>query len=524
MKKTLYVLCLILISVSVMAQYDNTLFDAVPSDYKKASLSYAKTITKEDLKKHLLVLASDSLEGRETGELGQKKAAAYIKNHFQNQLNIPPIAELERGYYQPFPLSIKPPNGASLSVNGKVHNFQSDFYYFGRFEDQKITGEEVVFLGYGIDDKIYSNYKGQDIEDKILLIFDGVPKKIKKKNKSKAWMANWRIKIDLASKMGAKALLIIDEEFDANSEKLSHYIEKPYVKLATDSAENNIPVFYIRPEIAKTILNKSDEDYNKLYKKSQKKPSSEVLQCNIALDVKRTEKKVSSENVLGFIEGTDKKEEIIVLTAHYDHLGKINDKIFYGADDDGSGTAALMELAEAFSKAKEEGKGPRRSILIMPVAGEEKGLLGSRYYTEFPVFPLENTVVNLNIDMIGRLDPEHEGNPNYIYLIGSDKLSTELHLLSEETNRVYSKLELDYTYNDENDPNRYYYRSDHWNFAKNEIPVIFYFNGVHEDYHKETDTVDKIDFEKMEKITRLIFHTAWEVANREERISLDITQ
>jgi Zn-dependent M28 family amino/carboxypeptidase len=160
-------------------------------------------------------------------------------------------------------------------------------------------------------------------------------------------------------------------------------------------------------------------------------------------------------------------------------------------------------------------------MLFMAVSGEEKGLLGSAYYAENPVFPLNNTVCDLNIDMIGRLDEKHEKTPDYIYLIGSDKLSSELHKISELANKTYTQLELDYTYNDEKDKNRYYYRSDHYNFAKKGIPVIFYFNGVHADYHKETDETEKINFEKMEKITRLVFFTAWELANRKERIAVD---
>jgi Zn-dependent M28 family amino/carboxypeptidase len=172
--------------------------------------------------------------------------------------------------------------------------------------------------------------------------------------------------------------------------------------------------------------------------------------------------------------------------------------------------------------AKKEGHGPKRSMLFMTVSGEEKGLLGSEYYADNPVFPLENTVVDLNIDMIGRIDENHAPDSNYVYIIGSDKLSTELHALSEETNKTYAGIEFDYTYNDENDPNRFYYRSDHYNFAKNNIPVIFYFTGVHEDYHQPTDTVDKIMFQKMEKIARLIFHTAWEIANRDERLKVDV--
>ena len=229
-----------------------------------------------------------------------------------------------------------------------------------------------------------------------------------------------------------------------------------------------------------------------------------------------------SENVLAFIPGSEKPEEIIVLSAHYDHVGTDKDgNVYNGADDDGSGTVSLLEVAQAFQQAVRDGNGPKRSILFLHVTGEEIGLYGSRYYTENPVYPLENTVCNLNSDMVGRIDPDKKDSPNYIYLIGSDKLSQELHNLSEEVNEKYTQLELDYTYNDENDPNRFYYRSDHYNFAKHNIPIIFYFNGVHEDYHKITDTPDKIEYDLMAKRAQLIFQTAWEVANRDSRITAD---
>jgi Zn-dependent M28 family amino/carboxypeptidase len=223
------------------------------------------------------------------------------------------------------------------------------------------------------------------------------------------------------------------------------------------------------------------------------------------------------------IKGSEKPNEYVVVSSHLDHIGiTANGEINNGADDDGSGTVALLEIAEAFKKAKDAGNGPRRSIVFLHVTGEEKGLLGSQYYTDVePIFPLDQTVANLNIDMIGRIDPNREGDRNYIYLIGSDKLSTELHELSEEMNTKYADIELDYTYNDENDPNRFYYRSDHYNFAKNNIPIIFYFNGTHADYHKPSDTPDKINYDLLQNRSRLIFHTAWEVANREERVIVD---
>ncbi|MDO5970057.1 M28 family metallopeptidase [Flavivirga aquimarina] len=230
-----------------------------------------------------------------------------------------------------------------------------------------------------------------------------------------------------------------------------------------------------------------------------------------------------SENVLAYIKGTEKPDEVIVISAHLDHIGvSKNGDINNGADDDGSGTVAIMEIAEAFKIASEKGHGPRRSILFLHVTAEEIGLFGSRYYTDVdPVFPLENTIANLNIDMIGRIDKKHEANRNYLYLIGSDKLSKELHNISEAVNKKYFNMKFDYTYNKDDDPNRFYYRSDHYNFAKHNIPVIFYFNGTHADYHKPSDTPDKIQYDLLETRARLIFHTAWELANRDERVKVD---
>ncbi len=228
-----------------------------------------------------------------------------------------------------------------------------------------------------------------------------------------------------------------------------------------------------------------------------------------------------SENVVAFIQGSKWPDEYVILSAHYDHIGIKGDTIFNGADDDGSGTVALLEIAQAFNIAKAKGIGPKRSLVFLHVTGEEIGLFGSKYYTENPLFPLEQTVCNLNTDMIGRIEPNKVGNDNYIYLIGSDKLSQELHDVSEQVNDKFMQMELDYTFNEENDPNRFYYRSDHYNFAQKNIPIIFYFNGVHQDYHKPSDTPDKIHYPLLAKRTQLIFHTAWEVANREGRIHAD---
>lgn len=228
-----------------------------------------------------------------------------------------------------------------------------------------------------------------------------------------------------------------------------------------------------------------------------------------------------SENIWSFIEGTDKKDEIIVISAHYDHVGMKNGEIYNGADDDGSGTVSVLEIAEAFKLAEKEGFKPRRSILFLHVTGEEHGLHGSRFYSENPLYPLDKTVADINIDMIGRRDTLHPNTNNYIYVIGSDRLSSELHSINEEMNSKYTKMELDYKYNDRKDPERIYYRSDHYNFAKHGIPSIFFFNGIHADYHMPTDTPDKIEYDALAKRAQLAFLLAWELANREERIKVD---
>ena len=233
-------------------------------------------------------------------------------------------------------------------------------------------------------------------------------------------------------------------------------------------------------------------------------------------------KDIATENVVAIIPGSEKPEEYLVISSHLDHIGMHEGQINNGADDDGSGSVALLEIAEAFQKAVAEGNGPKRSIIFLHVSGEEKGLLGSKYYTNNPLYPLAQTIANLNVDMIGRTDPKRtEGKRNYVYLIGSDRLSTELHQISEAANAATLNLELDYTYNAPDDPNRFYFRSDHYNFAKNNIPVIFYFNGTHADYHRPSDTVDKIEFDLLKERTQLIFYTAWDLANRDQRITVD---
>lgn len=239
------------------------------------------------------------------------------------------------------------------------------------------------------------------------------------------------------------------------------------------------------------------------------------------LNAKRNEGLPDSENIWAFIEGTEKPDEIVVVSAHYDHVGVKDGQVYNGADDDGSGTVALLEIAQAFQKAKKDGNGPKRSVLILHVTGEEHGLHGSRYYSENPLFPIAKTVADVNIDMIGRRDDPHKNTNNYIYVIGADRLSSDLDRIVREQNDKFTKIDLDFKFNDRNDPNRFYNRSDHYNFAKNGIPSVFFFSGVHEDYHKPGDDVEKIEFDALTRRARLAFVTAWEIANRQDRLAVD---
>jgi len=239
------------------------------------------------------------------------------------------------------------------------------------------------------------------------------------------------------------------------------------------------------------------------------------------LNAKRNENLPDSENIWAYIEGSEKPDEVLVISAHYDHVGIKNGEVYNGADDDGSGTVAVMEIAKAFAKAKKQGHGPKRSILFLHVTGEEHGLHGSRYYSENPLFPIANTITDINIDMIGRRDVEHAKTNNYVYVIGADRLSTDLHNAVVAQNDKYTKIDLDFKFNDPKDPNHFYERSDHYNFAKHGIPAVFFFNGVHEDYHGKGDEPQKIEYDALTKRTKLAFVVAWDLANRENRPVVD---
>ncbi len=321
-----------------------------------------------------------------------------------------------------------------------------------------------------------------------------------------------RLKPTQIKSKGAKGILIIVKQLPTGA--AASLLGNMYI----NKNENAVPVIYITTSIASGIFNQPIDSFATL-----KKVVRGVYPATLSFNEQKTTVHLQSSDVIGVLPGTDKKDEYVFVTGHYDHLGKQGNTIYYGADDDGSGTTSVLQIATAFADAKKGGNGPRRTMVFMTVSGEEKGLWGSEYYTDHPQFPLAKTSVDLNIDMVGRIDPSYKGDSlNYIYTIGEDKLSSDLFPISDSINKKYMNLQLDRRYNDPKDPNRFYYRSDHYNFAKNGVPVIFYFNGVHADYHQPTDTVDKINFDLMAKRDRLIFYTAWAMANRDNMLKRDI--
>ena len=471
---------------------------------------FAKTITADDLKKHLYIVASKEFEGRETATEGQRKAAAYIENDFKSLGLKPGNGDSYQLYYPVFQDSLE---NAELTINDQSFTLNKDFFAStGANFNAELMGSEVVYAGYGISDSSRNDYKGLDVKGKIVLVLGGQPAGTAPAPTSRRG-AGFYAKQEAAQKNGAAGVLILQANvprqlFGAKGNMyLSEYKKVIY-------PEN----FYITDKVAQAIL--GDDYKTALAGQPQPKPYT----VNVKMSFHKNIQQLKSSDVLGFLEGSDLKDQIVVLSAHYDHLGKRDTVIYYGADDDGSGTVSILELAEAFVKAKAAGKGPRRSILFLANSGEEKGLFGSQYYSEHPTYPLDHTTVDLNIDMIGRIDPNRKigDSTNYVYVVGDDKLSTDLKPISEGMNKKYSKLELDYKFNDPTDPERIYYRSDHYNFARKGVPIIFYFEGIHKDYHKPSDTPDKINYDIMEKRARFVFFTAWEMANRNDMLKRDI--
>lgn len=485
-----------------------------------AAIRYGSTINPIDISDYLHLLASDSLEGRETGKAGQKMAAAFIATHFARVGLRPPS---HGTWFQQHPITTLANMGSNIEVNQRYFLFMKDYFFEPGFLDTLMVLDSLFFVGYGISDPVYDDYTNMTVEGKAVLFLEGSPDE--RKINFSGWSGDWSKKQAVINRKKPSVVFIVCDSMEKLIDSLNYKTPALAVKVL-GSERYSTPVVFVTMEMAKSFFPENhEEQFEKAIKGINKKnkPRSLHISTSAFIRLVKNTDELMGENVAGFVEGTDKKEEHIIITAHYDHLGKNDSLVFHGADDDGSGTSAVMALAKAFALAKKEGHGPRRSVVFMTFSGEEKGLLGSSYYVHHPLFPLEKTVANMNADMIGRTDGKHDslGIRDYVYIIGSDKISVSLHKINEVANATYSKLELDYQFNQLDNPKRYYYRSDHYNFAKQNIPVIFYFNGEHADYHRASDTVDKIDFDLLTRRTQLIFYTAWELANREGRIYPD---
>ncbi|GAB2858066.1 M28 family peptidase [Hymenobacter ruber] len=502
---------------------------------KDWSVKYADQVTAERLRTHLAVLASDEYEGRETGQKGQHMAADYIEKQFKNAGLTGPVTTGTDPYQQHFDVEqVTWADGNTLKVGGTSYEWLTDFYGLGDSPFGQETSVKPVFVGYGIEQPGYSDYANVDVKGKDILVLMGEPtgdggKALLSADGSPTkWGTDYRGKAQLAAQKGARTVFFVSfnptSNFAKQTGRMAPFISRPSMVMVGNDKPSRVPSFFISPAVGLAVLGTTDAAMQTYLGKinSTKQPVTATFNVvPMQIKAERKREKLDTQNVLGFIEGTDKKEDVIVISAHHDHLGKHEGQVFNGADDDGSGTTAIITMAEAFAKAKKEGHGPRRSLLFLSVTGEEKGLFGSEYYSKHPIFPLASTEADLNVDMIGRTDVEHEGKPDYVYVIGSDKLASELRVILEAENKQYGPIDLDYRFDDPADPNRFYYRSDHYNFAVNKVPVAFFFNGVHADYHQQSDEIEKIQFDKMEKRARLVFHTAWELANRDGRIVVD---
>ena len=478
------------------------------SAQEKAS-RYAPVISTKGLKEKLTVIAGAEMEGRETGMPGERKAAAYIEEQFR-KIGLQPGNG--NSYQMTYPVYRDEVSDKSLRVNGRSFEWDKQYFFnLASATNGTLVVKNTVFAGYGIVDsaKSINDLAGLDIKEKLVMVLDGDGGTGSSAGSSFA-------KMNALRRAGAAGVLMINSAFP---------------KATTTATTGNIYfrqntgtpflIMTISPEIASALLGRTST----LSVSDLKTVKKGTYIAELQLMVEKKTTTLETSNVIGVLPGTDKKDEYVFLTAHHDHLGMRNGQIYYGADDDGSGTVSVIQMAEAFVAAAKKGDRPRRSIAFMTVSGEEKGLWGSEYYSDHPIFPLDKTTVNLNIDMVGRVDTERQtaDSLNYVYVIGHDKLSSELAPINEAANNKFTKLTLDYKYDDPKDVNRIYYRSDHYNFARKGVPILFFYDGMLKaDYHKVSDTVDKINFDLMQKRVQMIYYTAWEMANRDNMLKRDI--
>lgn len=495
---------------------------------------YVKTISSEGLRTDLSILASDSLQGRDTGTEGMDMAADYLVQRYK-MLGLTPVGDTG-GFIQNYGLTktifdeiTYTVTAADGSVIDKSTHSANELANFATLIDGgSYASGEMVFIGYGLkDEEAGINQFPEDVEGKWLLTF--YERGVTDFNEIRAHIGE-----DKA--LGALLIMGLDEEqFVNQATRLqgdfgsSNGLQLSYLK---KDGEFSGAINRVAPSMAATLLQvRSQEELAAMEAKIKENPTyfePRIINTTVTHDPKKHDEQVNAKNVVAFIEGTDStlKNEVIVVSAHFDHVGigrpdSTGDSIYNGADDDGSGTVGVLHVAQALKSAQLAGAEIKRSVLFLHVSGEEKGLLGSRYYSDHPIFDVDNTIANINIDMIGRLDNEHANEPDYVYVIGGKLISSGLNATLQEANTMSVNIDLSDRYNDLEDPNQFYRRSDHWNFGRLGVPFVFLFNGTHADYHRPSDEVDKINFDALTKRTKLIFMTTALLANSDDRPEVD---
>lgn len=515
---------------------------------KKAAVSVTtqrgvETIAANQLRDYLTFIASDEMEGRDTPSRGLNTTAKFLAMNL-TRWGFKPAGD-EGSFFQRIDLRRDRADSGQTKIdyNGRALANGTDFLPVGG--SGNVSGQ-LVFAGTGwfVKSKGIDAYKGVDAAGKIAVIFGNPnvqPRGLMRADYGKQG-EDYMNASDYARSKGVVGLIYVaDSQYFTNWQRNRQRIERGstvVVKFQTQTPATPLPSIVITPEVANTLFEGETQTASAILSASSSStslPASFPLsdQKKITMNVASTTETVPTQNVVAVWEGSDPvlKAEYVALGAHYDHVGSGcppvgADTICNGADDDGSGTTALLGMAEALAKAPTR---PKRSVLFVWHCGEEKGLWGSRYFTQFPTVPLKQIVAQLNIDMIGRSKKAGDTNPrnneltgpDSVYLIGSTMMSTELGEIVNSVNNSFLKLAFDTKYDDPKDPHRFFFRSDHINYARKGIPIIFFFDGEHEDYHRAGDTADKIDYQKMEKVTRTIYMTMWEIGNRPARLKVD---
>lgn len=516
---------------------------------------YSESITADFLKEHLSVLAHDSLTGRDTGTPGLQKAAHYLADFYES-IGLQPKG-VNGSYFQPFELNASVTDSLvykTFQVDGADTTFINHSLEAENGSTQFVRGiggsvpieGDIVFGGFGVDDSLNSvrNLEGDSISDNWVMIFEQIPYVVDNDTLVSSNYTSRDRLITLIRNYGARGILLISDQTESEFSRMAEMntqtisvpddLELAYRSSTQQSYSPPYAYTYISPEFAAQILDVDGEEGLQELRESTVENlqdfRSEKTSYYLRYRPYEGRRPIETNNVVAYVEGADPemKDEVVVIMGHYDHVGiaspnEEGDYIYNGADDNGSGTAGLMAIANAFQEAAKDGFKPKRSILFLHVSAEESGLLGSRYYSDHPIIPIENTVAALNTDMISRSDPEHvkEGITDYVYLIGGEIISSQLDSLVQDANQHEINMTLDRKYNDLNDPNQFYRRSDHWNFGRLRVPFVFFFTGVHEDYHAPNDEIDGVDFDKYPRVARLIYKSAVNVANYEGRPEVD---